>query len=187
MAQRKAPEEPTDAMAPVSAVLTVDYPKPRIRLRRGIFCRLSWLRDHQESLTVRALPGPAGGLRIWPPAILKRMEEATAVLANRDSESLRDDERALDYLRFHAAGFDMTFSFEPSVPRFTLAIPEDAWKLGLLPKGGGCIVVCALADLLELWPADDWRSHIRELARHRSDLYQRTLDVLDLKDDDLDR
>ena len=125
-----------DPNTPVSYVLTVDYKYNRVRLPRGITLQLSWLRERTEKLEVSAFPGPAGGLRIWPPDALEEQKAMLAAWMESDAELLRHTETMMEFARYQAAGGDMTFSFEPEVPRFSSGLAREGRKPPPRRRGG---------------------------------------------------
>jgi hypothetical protein len=117
----------------------------------------SWLTPETCPITVRARVG--------------RHEQVCLVRFSDDSVSpevlsgiaagfqLDTDEGSVeisDLLRFSAGFEEVTIRHEITANRFTMVLPKELHRLGLIPEIGDPLVILAIGDSLELWRIELW-------------------------------
>jgi hypothetical protein len=141
----------------------------RIRFRSDAFS-VPWLKDDEERVECRGLVGPEGGLLVAPPHLLKRHERTLARLSRMDLSAETTPHEAIDYARLSTTQWTISIFRERS--RFSINLPEEPRKLGLLPGRGQLAAVFAAGTIMEIWCADKWLTYVREKAKNIDELQE---------------
>lgn len=121
---------------------------------------VSWLRG--DSIRCRLFHGELGGVAIVP---VDRMDESDRVAlraAASQIEDAEDYELAREYLAYLVTSCVVTLLYEEGddrKPRYSLSLPIDARRLGLLPNAGQIAVIFGFGTTLEVWRRRDWLAH----------------------------
>lgn len=152
----------------------------RLRLPSRLGLIVPWLGAREERVECLALIGPKGGLVIAPETALGRHGKILARLSKLEF-SYETSREVMEYARFSATNWAIYFLREPS--RYAFTLPEEARKLGLAPSSGRDAAIFVAGQILEVWPAEKWLDHIRELASDLDGLQTEVLTVTDDEDD----
>lgn len=118
---------------------------------------LPWLRG-QGAVERVALAGSWGGLSLEDPErvrlALSRLEAAN--LTGRDAAGV-----TADYARFLALRWPVELRLDED-RRYSINLPEDARKAGLVPSAPGAVAVLVIGEILEIWDVAEWRRRPRE-------------------------
>jgi hypothetical protein len=150
----------------------------RIRLHSSIGSIVPWLSGTEKHIECFARVGSKGGLVIAPEGVLKNHEKVLTHISKVLSPEETPHE-VTEYLRFSATRWEVTLLREQS--RYSLTLPEEPRKLDLVPSTGSRAAIFVAGEIMELWRAEKWLDHVRELA---SDLDRLQDDVLNLVNDD---
>lgn len=101
-----------------------------------------------------------GGVRLVPRQLDDLRGRLDAMLGER---RLTQEDAATglgDLVRFAATSWSVHVD-----EQLRLTLPEDARKLGVLPEAGQRAAVFASGDIVEIWPAEEWRQTMRRLSK----------------------
>jgi hypothetical protein len=118
-------------------------------------------------------------LVIAPGAVLKRHETILARLSRANFSREERSQEVTEYARFSATRWTVSLLREQS--RYSLTLPEEPRKLGLAPSRGRRAAIFVAGQILEVWPAEKWLDHVRELA---ADLDRLQDEMIDITNDD---
>jgi hypothetical protein len=108
-------------------------------------------------LTVRGRIGIHQQIVIFPDFADQLPPQLLSSLASRgslDSQLLNGD--LSDLLRYGAGVEDISIRYEPVAKRFTVILPKELARLGLISEIGSSYVLLAIGDSLELWRSANW-------------------------------
>jgi hypothetical protein len=151
----------------------------RIRLHSSIGSIVPWLSGTEKHIECFAHLGSKGGLVIAPEGVLKNHEKVLARISKVHFSPEETPHEVTEYLRFSATRWEVTLLREQS--RYSLTLPEEPRKLDLVPSTGSRAAIFVAGEIIELWKAEKWLDHVRELG---SDLDRLQDQVLDLVSDD---
>ena len=153
-----------------------ERPCHRIRLPREVGLLVTWLRAAVEPIECVCALGPAGGVVIVPATLVASSRRSLdSLISDRVSVPWEVSGPRFELARYFAHTWDLSVQVDQS--RFTLTVPEDVRKLGRAPSGGELAVVFAIGDILEIWRADAWCDHIRQVANSFNELRGSALDA----------
>lgn len=118
---------------------------------------------------------------IAPEGVLKNHEKVLAHISKVHFSAEETPHEVTEYLRFSATRWEVTLLREQS--RYSLTLPEEPRKLDLVPSTGGRAAIFVAGEIMELWRAEKWLDHVRELASDLDRLQDQVLDLVNGDDD----
>ncbi len=151
-----------------SWILTVDS-QHRIRAPAELSLMTGWLRKHAKSVACRCFVGPIGGIRIVPTDGQNMVEHRRVLtMLARDASPLDEPTSELTaYARYFSTSAEVSIRLENN--RLSFTIPERVRKLRVAPSSGETAVAFATRNMLEIWPCEQWLSHVRAFAGEYAD------------------
>lgn len=149
----------------------------RIKFPKPLVDAIKWLQD-KEITKCRAFRGPRGGIQIDREGgsldkLAKRITNAHATFPG--VQSFEAEHPGFQGHRLIADSYVLHLD-----PQRRVTIPEQIWKLGVLPSGyKDRVVVWGVGEVVEVWNTDDWNSWQSSAARERVDLLRQTLEWLE--------
>jgi len=149
----------------------------RLRLTSEIVARIPWLAKATGPVTVSAIVDQDGGIRLVAPesAQHRRHEE----IAKRVSETAAEDDEIsktmLALARHTANAVSLTFSKEQN--RTSVVLPRELRAQGA-PSEDENAVIFVFGRHVEIWRADAWAMHLRNIDAKHDDLVDGVWDDL---------
>ena len=110
-----------------------------------------------------------GQLQLATELIESQFSQELAATLTRDGARVGEaTTRLAEFTRYAATQWNIVIARETARKRVTLVIPKEPRDLGIAPAAGTSAVLFVTGQLVELWKAQDWVSHIR-LIRERMD------------------
>ncbi|MBI4663623.1 MAG: hypothetical protein HY735_32885 [Verrucomicrobia bacterium] len=152
----------------------------RVRLPAPIIEAVPWLANASGSITVTAVLGEHGGIRVLPPGSDEQLSTESITQQLRRHASTADESgkaTVVPVARYLANAVGLTFAREQN--RASVVMPRELRDLGVAPASGQHAVVFVYGSRLEIWRADEWRSHVRAADGKILDLIEDSADELD--------
>ena len=157
-------------------VVTVDEYN-RIRLPLEIRTVVSWIDMKPGQIECASMPGPAGGIQVWP---LKDHRQNVLpfaeALAETPPSASESSQKWVDVARLLATAWLVPINVEAS--RISITLPEPLRRAQQLPQSGGAVVVFGFGNILEIWDALKWHDHVRATAKRRAAAISEALEDL---------
>ena len=164
-------------MEPKIWVRTVES-QNRLRFPVEVLNAIQWAGKKQDTECI-AYVGRAGQIQI-------AQEMPSGQLIARVNESLKISETPaedadapwVDFVRFFATAWKVTFRKEESRGRVTLILPREAREMGVAPLENTPAVLFVMGAIVEVWKASEWLAHIRSTRARLSSVEDSVLDEL---------
>lgn len=158
-------------------VLTVER-QHRIRLSEDAVTAIPWLNPKQTTNGLGFM-GAFGQLQIAPePMETAFAQQLTAALESAPADASEASAPWMDFARFAATRWPITFVCEQGRKRMTFVLPKEARDLGLVPGSGSSAVVFVSGNVVEVWKGPDWVAHLRQLRRELDAVTDNAADAL---------
>ena len=123
--------------------------------------------------------GPFGGLQLTPDG--GREAEGRNLLAQylaqRPAGADEVTKTWVDLARYYSLAWNIQWSVEEG--RFTLTMPEEPRKLGIVPSEPDYAIIFATGNIVEVCKASDYLEHVQELSRNLRKLVVMARDELE--------
>ena len=136
----------------------------RLRLPMELGSIIPWLREDRQSIDCLAMIGSHACLVVAPSGVPKGHAQAVERLRRQRFTFDEAVPQQIEYARYAATSWTVSLLRESS--RYTITLPEDPRKLGIVPSTGQNAVVFALSEILEIWHADRWMAHVQSTAKN---------------------
>ena len=153
----------------------------RIRLPRSLSEAVPWLTTKIGTSTpCVATVSPVGGLILSPKeGEIAEIEKLIHETLGRQPPTLHDvSSERMKLARFVASMWQLRLSCE-SRTKYSLTLPEATRNLGIFPETEKYVVVFPTGGVIEVWPAGEWKVHLREIAQGLSDLTEAVEEIED--------
>lgn len=152
-------------------ILTVD-PGHRLRLPAETADFLPWLKE--SSRKVILTPGPFGGVQLVRGSVPGESDLEPILSALRQSPP-KTVEAGAEWMRTVRYQFTQCEA-EFSDSRFGIVLPREFRDMGLLPNQGEPAAVMIFGEIIEIWSAVAWVSHVQDVRRNLQVVTERALE-----------
>jgi hypothetical protein len=130
--------------------------------------------EPRKHVECAVLPNHFAGVQLWPRQESfpegKRSTEKALKHFGRFGEFAELETLAL--ARLFSLQWTLSCQFEPSSSRYSINIPEEIRKSGVLPSEGA-LALYANKDLFEIWPANEYMVFLRRTKASHSELIEK--------------
>jgi hypothetical protein len=134
-----------------------------------------------EEIDCHAVPGSAGGVQLLAePSAHPTRSALEKYLGSHPPRAENLDDQWLDLVRFYGLCFPLPINWEKGTSRYYFNVPSEGRETGLLPHGGGHVVILVSGTLVELWDAKEWGNRVRQIRERFVELVSRCHDELRL-------
>jgi hypothetical protein len=147
----------------------------RLRLPPESADFVPWLKE--ASRKAYMFPGHRGGVQVVRESVPGGKEAQQIVSALRDSPPKAEEAGTewMRLMRYQLTRCEVEFSED----RFGIVLPREFRDMGLLPNQSEVAAVLILGGILEIWRADKWAEHVRDVRGRLLEVTERALDELE--------
>jgi len=163
-------------LGPGGALLihTVD-PGNRLRLPPETAEHVPWLKE--TSRKAYMFPGHHGGVQVLRDSIPggKGAQQIVSTVQNSLPKAEEAGTEWMRLMRYQLTRCEVEFSED----RYGIVLPREFRDMELLPNHGQFVAVLILGEVLEIWRADKWAEHVRDVRGRLLEVTERALDELE--------